>query len=245
MRYVVSHHAVERFIARHATDLSWEAAEELLLKRFEAGVRLRTKTLLGQLQYEIQDPYCVLVVKADRQELVCVTVLPRPEFHGKYTEDELEIIREMALRMPAAAPHEIKNPPPKPKKASPGSAKVEGRELPPFKAPPPKPAPSPPVLVRRVPAKPKEPKATRQARGEALQKLLLERAIVREQEKTRRHVEGQEKMVGNLKKCLRQTLRYMVARAAEGDPEAVAILHAVQEVEPGLVTDEFLVGRAV
>lgn len=84
-----THHAVERYIQRHAPELAYEVALARLQQA--TALKLRERTLLGQMQYEIQDPYCVLVVKRDRActpDLICVTVLPARENSNGWSPEE-------------------------------------------------------------------------------------------------------------------------------------------------------------
>jgi len=91
-----TNHAVVRFVDRHAPQMSFEEAAAHLREVSADAVQLRERTLHGELQYRINDPRCVLVVKRDRRlhELVCVTVLPEREVGGGLTEAEAEIVNE-------------------------------------------------------------------------------------------------------------------------------------------------------
>ncbi len=99
-------HAVERFLERHAptTMTTRDAAIAHLRTQARSAVRLREKTINGQEQWEIQNPYCVLVVKHDPstksghvRQMVCVTVLPESDSRNfSLSEADVEFFTEMA-----------------------------------------------------------------------------------------------------------------------------------------------------
>ncbi len=209
-------HAVERFIQRHARELSYETALARLQQA--PAFRLRERTLLGQLQYEIHDPYCVLVVKRDRQstpELVCVTVLPTRENSSGWTADE-EAIRNEWLADQAAAKARAS--------LSAGPAMVSAPAQGAFAAP--KPA--------APPAMPKDP----EAREFMLKSMAL--IVEKEREKTRRHELSEQLNGVATKRCIRILLIDLVRRSAEGDESARAIAELVQEVRPEFLQSDFL-----
>lgn len=75
----ITHHAAERFIQRHARHMSVHEAKNFLWKASQTAVRLKEKTAAGQFQWVVEDPYCVLVIKFDTGKPICVTVLPDRE----------------------------------------------------------------------------------------------------------------------------------------------------------------------
>lgn len=78
-RAKITDHAVQRFVERHAPHMSFEEARRHLYRASAHSNKLKEKTLRGQFQWEINDPYCVLVIKFDRGNPICVTVLPEKE----------------------------------------------------------------------------------------------------------------------------------------------------------------------
>lgn len=74
-------HAADRFIQRHAPHMSLQEARNFLHRASIRSNRLKEKTQKGQFQWEISDPRCVLVIKFDKNEPICVTVLPEPEIN--------------------------------------------------------------------------------------------------------------------------------------------------------------------
>jgi hypothetical protein len=76
---VITRHAVSRFIKRHAPHLSEGEAKRHLEQAAATAGHLKEKTVLGQHQWQVEDPHCVLVMKQDGRKMICVTVLPEPE----------------------------------------------------------------------------------------------------------------------------------------------------------------------
>ncbi len=101
-RFGFTEHAIDRFIERHAPDLSRAQARSYLEEAVLKAVRLKEKTHNGEAQWQIEDG-TVLVTKVDRREVVCVTVLPGPRHHGGPSEEEMDLMREHASR-PAPPP---------------------------------------------------------------------------------------------------------------------------------------------
>lgn len=116
MTVAVTHHAVDRFVERFAPEMSHDEARAHLEAKAAGAARLSTRTMLGQEQWKIEGPACVLVVKRDRGgPPVVVTVLPDPErFAWRLTEGEEEILREWAERVATLAPRPAKGPKPGP-----------------------------------------------------------------------------------------------------------------------------------
>ena len=88
-------HAIQRFVERHAPEMDLRSAEEHLVQ-IEA-TRLKERTVSGDIQYQIEDPRCLLVVKRDPRcnpDLICVTVLPCRSNKHEWTEEENEIAAE-------------------------------------------------------------------------------------------------------------------------------------------------------
>lgn len=208
-----THHAVERFIQRHTDGtMSIAEARQLLEEKSRTANHLREKTILGQAQWEITDPPCVLVTKPlpRSKDLVCVTVLPTRSVGG-FSPDEMEIIREAAERFPKHLP-----PVPKPK------AEVN----------------RPPTPPRILEAKP--PASTRNGNALETYRLQLEAATRKHEEKTKRHTLATEDQLRKTKRCLRATLRYLIRKLAAGDEEAGTLLQEIKELEPGFISEGFL-----
>ncbi len=217
-RIYFSDHAVERFIERHAPDMTPEEAREHLEQEGPRAIRLRERTILGQEQWQLQDPPCVLVIKnSDDAGRVCKTILPTRQNHGGWTEDELEIVREASERLPPIIPRE-NNHTPKPK-------------------PPPKATKKPPSIKEIAHTLPK--KAPPEQAIE-LHKLLAERARQKDEEKTRRHFNKMDEQISKQKKVIRYALRYLLQQVANGDRLAKEICEEIQGVEPGFVAESFL-----
>lgn len=97
-KLAITDHAISRLIERHAPGLTFAAARELIQERAQHAQRLETRTVLGDMQWRITEPDCILVVKRDSERsraagrkhrnrpgtqgtggLVVVTVLPTVE----------------------------------------------------------------------------------------------------------------------------------------------------------------------
>lgn len=213
-------HAVEQFISRHASEMSFAEARAYLEEHGPRASRMREKTCLGQQQWQLQEPRCVLVIKGDRREgLVCVTVLPTKEMYGGMTEDELEILREAAEAHPPVSPKGAYN----------------FKEA--IKAPSVRKTKGPPTLeeVQRS-----SPKAARADEVIRLHQLMVERAIKADEARERHHREQMNTNHLRLKNCLRASLRYLLQNASKGDALALEILEEIQATEPGLLTEGFI-----
>lgn len=87
----ISDHAVSRFVQRHAPEMTFREAKSLLIKRSLHAVALKQKTVKGDNQWRITDPDVILVGKYVNNGIVCVTILPEPEFSGVSEEDFYKI----------------------------------------------------------------------------------------------------------------------------------------------------------
>jgi len=92
---VISDHAVERFVQRHAPEMSFNEAKSLLIRRSLDAVPLKQKTINGDNQWQISNPDIVLVGKYVRGRVICKTILPEAEFKG-IPEEEIELMQEYA-----------------------------------------------------------------------------------------------------------------------------------------------------
>lgn len=222
-------HAIERFVKRHAPQMTMAQARAYLEAHGPTATPVKERTILGQYQWVLPDPKCVLVVKHDPRlrAPVVVTILPNVEvidseedeephvpFRGIVAEQEaaakaLKAIQKAALTLPKAK----------------GPIKLETRDR-----GTPRPAPNPPTL-QALPRNPKE-----QAHLVEIQRLALQR----QQEKTRRHLDTVNEQVIKQKTIIRCAIRYLVRKAAEEDGEALSILEAIQRIEPGMITRGFL-----
>jgi hypothetical protein len=78
--------------------MSASEAELHLEQAAATAAHLREKTLLGQHQWQIEDPHCILVMKQDGRKLICVTVLPEPEMPGIGMDDGVAFVRPVHRR---------------------------------------------------------------------------------------------------------------------------------------------------
>lgn len=100
---VFTDHAIDRFIQRHTHEEEGVKREEIrsyLEEHKHLAVRLKQKTFSGQFLWKIGD-YRV-VTKRDNHTDVAVTILPEETVHPKhYSDDELERIQEYLDRVAA------------------------------------------------------------------------------------------------------------------------------------------------
>ena len=91
----ITSHAVERFISRHASHMAFNEAKAFLERSSLKAAPLKERTIKGDFQWQIEDPYCILVMKKDFQskDWVCVTVLPEPQ-GSTIPEHEMDILRD-------------------------------------------------------------------------------------------------------------------------------------------------------
>lgn len=80
----ITDHAISRLIERHAPGLTFAAARELIQERAQHAQRLETRTVLGDMQWRITEPDCILVVKRDseRSRAAGRKHRNRPGMHG-------------------------------------------------------------------------------------------------------------------------------------------------------------------
>lgn len=78
---IITEHAIQRYIKRHAQGTPYAAAEAQLREAAADAVPLKERSLNGQELWKAGD--LLLVCKRDRGDVVCVTVLPaQPEQDG-------------------------------------------------------------------------------------------------------------------------------------------------------------------
>jgi hypothetical protein len=77
-RFIVTTHAVERYIERYAEALPFDEARTALEALMEGATPLKAKTRAGDHLWRVAaDPPLIVVVKRDAGQLVVVTILPR------------------------------------------------------------------------------------------------------------------------------------------------------------------------
>jgi hypothetical protein len=96
---IITYHAAERFVERHAPELTLTQGRAYLEEQAPLAAHLKEKTIKGDHQWQLDDPYCILVMKKDwrTREWVCVTVLPEPQ-GSPIPYDEMEMMREHILQ---------------------------------------------------------------------------------------------------------------------------------------------------
>ena len=195
-------HAIDRFIQRHAPELSREEAKAFLEDAALSAVKLRQKTFDGQFQWQVQETGIVLVTKPDSGEHVCVTVLPRPEAKGP-SEEELELMREYAITQPPS--------PPEPKTK----------------------------LFRKAPAAEGSQTVFTLSKKQVRQLLHirhLEVAKVRQQEKTKRHLDKQAEEISKAKRALKVAVRFLLNNAWENPDAAKNAIIEIRAIDPVFIS---------
>ncbi len=86
--FLFTHHAVERYIQRHARHLSFNEAVSSLQEGAKEAEVLPEKTMAGQTQWLLREPRVVLVTKSEAKRCVVVTVLPREATPGEWMGEE-------------------------------------------------------------------------------------------------------------------------------------------------------------
>lgn len=95
MKFIISTHAIERYIER-IRQVSYVEAEEAILTGLMSGGLIRRKTLRGQQIWKFGSEDVLAVVKRDKNDVVCVTILPSLSDVGNISEAEIEIYRSEA-----------------------------------------------------------------------------------------------------------------------------------------------------
>lgn len=97
-RITATHHAVERYIARHAPNISYVEAQTKVLNGLRCGSRLKKKSIQGHTLWKFGGESDVVgVVKQSDRILVCVTILPNKnkENVGHFDLDNLDYQEEL------------------------------------------------------------------------------------------------------------------------------------------------------
>ncbi len=98
MAIVFTDHAIDRFIQRHAPDARRDEVLTYLEEHKGIAVRLKQKTFSGQFLWKIGDYR--IVTKRDNHTDVAVTILPAETVNPRdYSPDELERIQEYQARV--------------------------------------------------------------------------------------------------------------------------------------------------
>jgi hypothetical protein len=234
-KMAITEHAVERFVDRVAPEWGYVKARHYLEEHAEQATRLPDKTLLGQRQYEIADPPCILVVKGeDEGTLVCVTVFPRhgPMGGRRLTELEAEMMRELAER---PKPQSVIVPPAKKHWAAAELRAFLKLQRDRFEWE--KEALQESMRVER--SRLLRDRAHDVRKSATLHRKAVVSAQVRHDDRMARHIETQDAQISKLRRCLRPALQYVVQRSGE-DGAAAEVLDAVRAAEPGFLTEGFL-----
>lgn len=220
----ITDHAVERFVERHAREMTLSEARTYLETHVCQAVPVKERTILGQTQWVLPDPKCVLVIKHDPKlrAPVCVTILPNVE---GVVVDDLDL-HEEDLPFPALLEREQEKALAAIKKVASTIPKVpETIDL--------TVASRGTVKARPLPSMPRHTPIN--------DILALQRVVAKkEAERTKRHMAKTNDQVEKQKTIIRASLRYLLGRAAEQDKQAMAILEAIQLIEPGMVTTAFV-----
>jgi hypothetical protein len=215
---IITFHAAERFVQRHAPGMTIHEGKTYLQDNIHLAAPLKEKTIKGDQQWQLDDPYCILVMKKDWHSKlwVCVTVLPQPQGFP-IPLDELEMMREHILDQALQAT------------AAPETINQIERVL----------SAEPQVDLIR-PSKHQDSEIQRIAQekklwNRALSLLDSHNKFIRDTARQEVHLKADNE---NLVKALRLVLNALVDGLAEGD--SLDLLQKVHEIDPALTTDAFL-----
>lgn len=215
MRIEFTEHAILRFIERHAPQMSMEEARDYLSTAASGAVRLKAKTIRGQTQWHIPANQIVLVTKPDGQEHVCVTILPHKE-NVPRTPTEEELLELMFIEERSAEERKA-------------TRKVEA-------------APSSQAINKKDPERAEKLRLF-SLRGRdlsrVLQILMTQASNTKQYEKTKRHLDNNQRQYNQTKNLLRLALRYIKPHIKD-DIKAKEVWDKISETEPGLVSTDFL-----
>lgn len=211
---VLTHHAVERYIARHARHLTYEEAHAELTAHLDKAMQMKERTIKGTDQWRLDELGVTLVVRRDwrTKEPIVVTILPagiQPHLMSEEERDEV---------IAAAARIEL------------GKLRAAAQE-----------AVAPPKLVP-VPAKPHtHPRMTQpemaqlkahKAANITNDSLLKAHRHAVEVEMTRRHALERDENGVVMVRITELLVGYLVGRSRMGDGEALRVLAYAKSLDP-------------
>jgi hypothetical protein len=129
MRFEFTNHAIQRFIERHAPEMSAETARELLTDAAtHRAAKIKSRSFRGDQQWQLRNPDVVLVTTTDDGRIIVKTVLPKA--HAGLTAYEAEIVSDFLARPSVAAKLQAVQPPDNvPKRPSPAWFEAQKLEL--------------------------------------------------------------------------------------------------------------------
>lgn len=93
-KFVITQHAVERYIQRVDSTITAKAAEIRIKDGLLGGSRLKKKTHQGHYLWKFGEDNVVAVVKFDTNCIVCVTILPQEDITIDLAEEEISALQE-------------------------------------------------------------------------------------------------------------------------------------------------------
>jgi hypothetical protein len=107
--WIVTQHAAERYIERHAPGLSFAASKERLLQQLVGAKPLRDRSRAGDPRWLISSLGVVAIVKEEPRGRTVVTVEPqRPE---DVVEENEAVLVEAAAKLPDVTLHDLRRAP--------------------------------------------------------------------------------------------------------------------------------------
>ncbi len=221
MNFLLTSHAIQRYVDRIAPGLDYAAAEAALLAAIEHAVRTKDKSAQGHFLWKVESPPMRLVTKRDGNHDVVVTVLlPHEQEFPEELEHLQELLREreeyLALRRQTQT-EQIKVLVEK-KQEIVANAAAKG-----------------PMRSSKVSIHvPSELEAQIKVLAMELQIMNLEIAPIKEREKSVRTLRCEDYRYKAAKEALR-----LAVQALKGDISTADALAGIEALEPGLVTPEF------
>lgn len=213
MKFAFTYHAIERFISRHAQELSHDEARAYLEGHAHEAVRLKTKTWEGSTMWRID--HVTLVTVRDPGDTVetVVTILPARADYSTIIDDELALALEQIEARgayPRASFAKIPN------LDRTATAKEHQEAL--------------PIEL------PIDPQRVRKADINAfMHSLAVEKTIESTRSKTLTHLANRQSEFNNIKRALRIALR---ALQDGSDPEEA--FRQIEALDPGFVNPDFI-----
>lgn len=93
-KFVITNHAVSRFIKRIEPTASYEEAVSRIKNGLLGGSRLKKKTHAGHGLWKFGNEETVAVVKFDNGAIVCVTILPQSDLDIDIASNEIQALQD-------------------------------------------------------------------------------------------------------------------------------------------------------
>ncbi len=227
---VLTQHAVERYIQRHAPGMAFAKAFAQFEQALPTAQKLRERATgrRGGFQWQLRDPDFVLITKVDPGDPrhICVTVLPGRSVEG-FSDDELDILEEAErVRGRLAELRSERN------RLLNDAEAIEIRATKQHRGRIGDVSGLAPVAAARHAA---------HAAGSAYELACKEATLIKEREKSIRFVHREAARELSMRDALRDALRAFARVAAGADPRAEIerATARIRRIDPGLLTEDF------